>query len=514
MKRILFSSFALLALLSSCSPVKTATSTVDDGLISINLIQINDVYEIAPLAAGTEGGMARVATLKKKYLAENPNTILLMAGDFLSPSVYNSLKYEGKSIRGKQMVEAMNAAGIDLAIFGNHEFDIKEAELQDRINESRFQWISSNTFHKLDGRMIPFVKTNSAGSIPFPVSYIKTVTDADGTTARIGFIGLTLPFNKANYVSYTDALATAKELYNKLKDSVDAVVAITHQSIDEDKILAKEIPGLAMILGGHEHDQHYIKVGTVGISKAMANAKSAYVNRLTIDKESHTIKVRSKLEKIDNSVAIDSSTNTVVQRWVKIAENNYKSLGFDAGKNVFSTGDPLDGRETTVRNGTTELTKIVVAAMAFAAPKSDVSILNAGSIRVDDILQMPVTQYDIIRSLPFGGGIREVDMRGSMLLKIFEAGIKNKGTGGYLHYNDAVQFDAVQNKWKLKDSVIEVWKTYRVALSDFLLTGGEANLSFLVEKNADILKVYDAETSAADPRSDIRKAIIQYAAKK
>jgi len=114
----------------------------------------------------------------------------------------------------------------------------------------------------------------------------------------------------------------------------------------------------------------------------------------------------------------------------------------------------------------------------------------------------------------FGGGIREVDMRGSMLLKIFEAGIKNKGTGGYLHYNDAVQFDAVQNKWKLKDSVIEVWKTYRVALSDFLLTGGEANLSFLVEKNADILKVYDAETSAADPRSDIRKAIIQYAAKK
>ena len=39
--------------------------------------------------------------------------------DFLSPSVYNSLKYEGKRIRGKQMVDAMNAAGFNMAVFGS-----------------------------------------------------------------------------------------------------------------------------------------------------------------------------------------------------------------------------------------------------------------------------------------------------------------------------------------------------------------------------------------------------------
>ena len=89
---------------ASCSSTKKTTSK-DDGKIEVTFVQINDVYEIAPLSGGKEGGMARVATLKKKYQQKNPNTFLVMAGDFVSPSVYNSLQYEGKAIRGKQMIE-------------------------------------------------------------------------------------------------------------------------------------------------------------------------------------------------------------------------------------------------------------------------------------------------------------------------------------------------------------------------------------------------------------------------
>ena len=509
MKRLFFLACTL-TLIQSCSPVLNQPDK-DDGQIRVNFIQVNDVYEIAPLNGGTEGGMARLATLKKKYLEQNPNSFLLMAGDFLSPSVYNSLKYEGKPVRGRQMIETMNAAGMDFAIFGNHEFDIKETELQERINESRFQWIASNTFHQQQNRYSAFARS---ATDTFPATFIKTVTDADGTTAKIGFIAITLPFNKAAYVSYTDALGTAMQLYNKLKDSVDAVVAITHQAIEDDKILARELPGLALIMGGHEHDQHFVKAGKVTITKAMANAKSAFVNTLIINKRKKTTKLRSKLELIDDSIMPDSATEAVVQRWVGIAEKNYASLGFEAGKTVFNEGVPLDGRENTVRSQSTNLTRIITAAMAFAAPYADAVILNAGSIRVDDMLQMPVTQYDILRTLPFGGGIREVNMKGSLLQKVIEAGIKNKGTGGYLHYNDALLFDNNSGSWKLKDSLIDPAKIYRVALSDFLLTGGEANLDFLKPGKTGIVKVFDAETNPMNPLSDIRKAVIQYAAKR
>jgi 2',3'-cyclic-nucleotide 2'-phosphodiesterase (5'-nucleotidase family) len=505
MKQFLRLGFVLFVF-ASCTTTRNAKK--DDGKIEVNFIQINDVYEIAPLSGGKEGGMARIATLKKKYQQQNPNTFLVMAGDFVSPSVYNSLQFEGKAIRGKQMIEAMNAAGMDLAVFGNHEFDIKENEIQERINESNFQWISSNVFHKTASGVMPFTYRNTT----IPKTYVLNVRDADGTAAKIGFIGVCLPFNKADYVSYTDALSTAKTLYNQLKDSVDAVVAITHQSIDEDENLAKEIPGLAAILGGHEHDQRFQKVGNIYITKAMANAKSAYVVKLNINKKKDKIKVTPKLEKINETVATDSIANAVVEKWQNIAEKNYSSLGFDAKKVLISNSEPLDGRESEIRTRSTNLTRMIVASIANAVPNADVVLMNSGSIRVDDVLQAPVTEYDIIRTLPFGGSIREVDMKGSLLIRTLEQGKKNIGIGGYLLYNQNLA--NVADKWVLNNTPIDPSKTYHVAITEFLLTGKEANLDFLNPTNVEIVKVYDAETAITNPKSDIRLAVVKYLEKK
>jgi 5'-nucleotidase len=408
------------------------------------------------------------------------------------------------------MIEAMNAAGMDIAIFGNHEFDITESELQSRINESNFLWISSNSFHKQKDSLVAFEKTTAGKVYPFPKTFILPVQDHDGTTAKIGFIGLTLPFNKADYVSYTDPLTTAKELYDQIKDSVDAVVAITHQSIQDDEQLAKEIPKLTVILGGHEHDMRFEKINNIYITKAHANAKSAYVVKLLINKKKKRIKVDPKLVYINDSIPLDSATNAVVQKWTQLAENNYSSLGFDAKKILISNSESLDGRESEVRSHPTNLTKLIVAGMADAVPNADVVLLNAGSIRVDDVLQMPVTEYDIIRGLPFGGGIREADMKGSLLIKILDQGIKNSGTGGFLLSNEAVIFDTSANIWKINNAAIDPAKIYHVAMGDFLFSGKEVNLDFVNPNNPDVVKVYEADTSATSSKSDIRLAVVRY----
>lgn len=505
--------YALLFLvaLSSCTTVKTSSNAAkDDGKITLTFLQINDVYEIAPLQGGKVGGVARVATLKKEELAKNPNTFMVMAGDFLSPSVYNSLKHEGKRIRGKQMVKSLNAAGLDFAVFGNHEFDIKEDELQERINESTFKWIASNTFHQTKSGVAPFVKTTSSGKESFPETYIMDVKDADGTKAKIGFIGLTLPFNKADYVSYTDQFDVAEKLYNQLKDSCDAVVAITHLEVKEDSILARRVPGLALIMGGHEHDMQFKKVGNIYITKAHANAKSAYVNQLTIDVKNKKTSVVPKLRMLDTTIEQDPATALVVKKWMDIGETNYAALGFNAQRVIRENGEPLDGREEMIRSGKTNLTRIIVSAMEKATPAADVVILNSGSIRVDDIIQMPVTEYDIIRSLPYGGSIMEVDMKGSLLIRILEAGRNNVGSGGFLQYSSAVNYNPDTKIWTLKDAPIDLKKTYHVGLADFLMTGGEANMAFLTKENPDIIKVYPTITSNTDLRSDSRLAIIKY----
>jgi 2',3'-cyclic-nucleotide 2'-phosphodiesterase (5'-nucleotidase family) len=508
MRSRLFSSLLIALVIVSC---KTKAPQGDDGKIDITFVQVNDVYEIAPIEGGKTGGLARVATLKKQEQQKNPNTFLVMSGDFLSPSVYGSLTYENKKIRGRQMVDAMNAAGFDLVCFGNHEFDISEKELQERIDESKFTWISANAQEKVNGTTAPFHHNITGQS--FPKYIFKTVTDADGTTVRIGFIGVVITSNPADFVAYTDPVTTAVETYNLIKDSCDAVVAITHLAVKDDKRLADAAPGLAIILGGHEHGGVFEKENGVIISKAESNARTAYVVNLHINKKNRKVKARPELVHVDQDISLDSQANITVQKWVKIANDNYATSGFDAEAILPYTGEPLEGRESYTRSGWTNLSQLIADAMLFVAPDADASIFNTGSIRVDDILTPPLKQYDILRTLPFGGGVRELDVTGDLLTRVLDAGVKNKGSGGWLQYGNIV-FGKNGEGWLLKQQPIEKSQTYRIVVPDFLITGKEANLDFFNEKNPAVLKMYPAPTGKDNPRSDIRLAIIRYLQKK
>ena len=262
------------------------------------------------------------------------------------------------------------------------------------------------------------------------------------------------------------------------------------------------------IIGGHEHERHYAKIGNVYITKADANAKSAYIIKLNLNKNNNSLKLKADILDINEKIALDSTTNVVVKKWTDIANKSYASLGFDATKVCLQTGDPLDGREAYIRTQQTNFTKLIVSAMEKASPMADAVIINSGSIRVDDILQMPVTQYDVIRSLPFGGSIMEVDMKGSLLIKILNAAKMNVGSGGFLQYSAALSNGT--NGWLLKNIPVDAGKVYKIAITDFLMTGGEANLDFLTKDNPDMVKVYPVFTDMNDSRSDVRRAIIRY----
>jgi 5'-nucleotidase/UDP-sugar diphosphatase len=97
------------------------------------------------------------------------------------------------------MVDVMNHFGLNYATFGSHEFDIKENQFKQRLQEAKFTWISSNVLNA-DGRSLSNVHQNLI--IPF--------TDKkSGKSFKIGIFGLTLTTNKPDYISYTDPLTTA-----------------------------------------------------------------------------------------------------------------------------------------------------------------------------------------------------------------------------------------------------------------------------------------------------------------
>src|SRR5262249_21244652 len=76
----------------------------------LTILQLNDVYSTVPIEGA--GGLARVATLKKNLLAGGRTPLLVLAGDFLSPSVASSV------FKGEQMIAELNAAGLDIATLG------------------------------------------------------------------------------------------------------------------------------------------------------------------------------------------------------------------------------------------------------------------------------------------------------------------------------------------------------------------------------------------------------------
>src|SRR5712672_871022 len=55
--------------------------------VRVTLLQVNDVYQFAPVDGGTRGGLARVLTLRKQIMSESPHALYLLAGDTISPSV-------------------------------------------------------------------------------------------------------------------------------------------------------------------------------------------------------------------------------------------------------------------------------------------------------------------------------------------------------------------------------------------------------------------------------------------
>lgn len=485
-----------ISLLLSCSK--------DDGKIDFTFLQVNDVYEIAPIQGGEFGGMARVETIHQELLQENKNTMLVMAGDFLNPSLLGTVKYNGERIRGKQMIETMNAMDFDLAAFGNHEFDLSPNDLQKRLNESEFNWISANVLYKQGDSTSLFFKEKSGKKEFVNKTFVKEFTDADGTVVKVGFISVCVPSNPKMYVKYTDVFEEAKRSYNDLKEKVDVVFGLTHVKLSQDKKILELLPDIPLIMGGHEHTNMMVPVGNSFVAKADANAKTAYIHRISFDTKTKKATIVSQLKEINNSIVENKRVGAVVEKWQQILNVKIKEIIANPKEVVFEAKTPLNGKDTPIRSIQTNLGELVTKSMSFAYNnKVDCALVNGGSIRIDDELSGNITAVDVFRVLPYGGAILKVKIKGNLLKKVLNFGVSAAGTGAYLQRYNA---DLKNDTWLISGKTLQLNKTYTVAFSDYLLKGFD--IPFLSAKNKDIVSVYTP--TSTDISLDIRKAIIEY----
>ena len=232
---------------------------------TLTLLTVNDVYEITPVQG--KGGLAELMTLLRAERATATHHLTTVNGDFLSPSVMSAL------LKGAQMVALFNTLGVDAVVFGNHEFDFGPEVTQQRMAEARFIWLGTNVLGP-DGK--PF-----GGALAAVTRQVGELT--------IGLFGLLTPetaklSSPGPTVTFAPVVPTAKTAVEALRQAgADVIIALTHLSIAEDRALAQQVPGISVILGGHDHEPITWYEGGTLIHKAGSDAH--YLGRIDLTME-------------------------------------------------------------------------------------------------------------------------------------------------------------------------------------------------------------------------------------
>lgn len=391
---------ALLGLAACAGPGKP------EPLNPVRFLLVNDVY-VADTMADGKGGLARVATVRKR-IADQGTVLFVLAGDVLSPSLLS------KYYSGRQMVEAFNAAQLDYATFGNHEFELPLDTLEDRIAKSDFRWLSSNCA-RADGtpfaRVIPWDTVRVSGQ-------------------KVGILGLTLEgaYRKAYRCSNPDSAARLA-IDTLVAQGAELIVGLTHQTVEADRDLLAREPRLDLILGGHEHEAHDSVVSGRHLLKAAANSRSAQFVTLWGGKGEWRQAVG--LVTIDARLPEDTAVAAVVARW----EDSLRArLGPERA--VGRTAVPIDARDELGRRQESLLGDLVTDAMRRGTG-ADVALLNAGTLRLDDVIRPgPLSNYQLesIFLFPDETRVLTVPLTGTRLREVLEHGVADGslGKGGFL----------------------------------------------------------------------------------
>ncbi len=252
----LLTPWSLKGLLSSTYAEASLTApllTPTPGERLITILHTNDTHsQIDPFPESDrlypgKGGVARRATLVKRIRKENPNTLLIDAGDSFQGTPYFNF------YKGEVEYRAMSAIGYDVATLGNHEFDNGVIALAAAMKFANFDFVSANY--------------GVAGS---PLEkFVKRYVIREVGGVRIGLFGLGISptglITPANFqgVTYQDPVAVSREMVKTLRETerCQLVVCMSHLGYYEtpkgneigDSQVASQVDGIDFVASGHTH---------------------------------------------------------------------------------------------------------------------------------------------------------------------------------------------------------------------------------------------------------------------
>ena len=468
--------------------------------VRFTVLHTNDHHGRFWKNADGEYGLAARKTLIERIRTEVQQaggyTLLLDGGDVNTGVPESDLQAAEPDFRG------MSALGYDAMAVGNHEFDKPLATLRRQQREwSSFPWLSANIYEH-GQRMFEPYRIFKAGPIRVAVMGLTT----DDTVKMLGA-------DRYRDIRFVPPAVEAAKIVPELREQADIVIAATHMghyvdgrhgaNAPGDVELARKVPGIDLIVGGHSQNPVCMTGENVrdeahepgapcrpdrqnGTWIVQAHEWGKYVGRADFEYAAGRLTlVRYALLPVNlrRLQPLGAATGLRPTYGQEVSEDPQvlgllrpfqERAGARFSAPVGRSDGKLDGDRASVRHRPTNLGRLIATAM-MEGGQADFSLINSGSIR-DSLPAGTITYRDILRVLPFGSRLLVVTMTGAEVRSYLRAAMRaTPGSGAFaqtagvtLAVREGGELDARIAGRPLDDAA-----RYRMAITSFMAQGGD-----------------------------------------
>ncbi len=443
---------------SSCSQPKALT-----------ILHTNDVHSnFLPREAAwiRENPKPKIGGFKELFFVADSikkikNVLMLDAGDMMTGNPITEYQYKGAL--GGALFEMMNLIGYEIWCPGNHDFDISQDNFVKLTKIAKFPTVSANLVND-EGK-------HHLNNLPY------VILDKGGI--KVGVIGIISQnlyglVNQNNLVGIRvlSPIETLQKYIDQIDPKTDLIIALTHQGVFDDSVLAANVSGLDVIIGGHSHTRLTKPKVVNNVIIAQAGGNCENLGALEIFVENDKVKsfngkliplwYRTERPKNRLTQLVDSMETTI--------EKDYSEI-IGVLKSDWKRG-----------SGESGIGNFIVDAQRIAA-QTDIAFMNNHGIR-RDLPAGKITKKDLFEVLPFYNILTTFQLSGEQIKSIVKY---------YIEEKSPIQFSGIKCQWTKKDGEIKFLKfeiqgkpledtrIYTAAASDYFI--GEAKRYLGIEIN-------------------------------
>eukprot|EP01134_Creolimax_fragrantissima_P004590 CFRG4590T1 len=463
---------------------------------SYRFLTVNDVYTTQPDRHG-KGGFSQLATLLKQHRREKDCTFVV-AGDFLGGSAL------AVAFQGRNVIEILNELKTDYVVLGNHEFDYGAEKTRELIKDTRFKWLGSNVREAHNGKLMEGVTNSQTFVVECHEvkgqNMSREDTSGATTTVNLGLFGvctdytvkLSTPGDSVNFASVVETSKTCvKDLTTN--EGAEAIVCISHVSLDKDREIAKHVGGITAIIGGHDHMPFGEYYEDTFIFKCGENAQWLGILDLDIVVEyedgNRSVSVMPSWNMVANKgYDLDPEISKIHKRFaaelrdIQGGELMDEVLGKVIGKELLTFSDVVRRKEAAFAN-------VLADAMHshYEEHQVDLAVINGGFIRGNQSYPVGTsfTMFHAMNEIPFPKPDILVSILGVHLklalenmLAIYPKPVglfPHLSHGGRIVYDDDMEPGQRIVEFNINGEPIQEFREYKVVISIFMFLGGDGN---------------------------------------